>query len=1123
MKSQLMDANLQITDSRQVNDMLVRVDEYVRREYLSVLSSAAPVPQEQNEIAIGDNLRLMRLRSFTYDQTEEIEQRLRSVYGVLERTGNSAALLLDCREDRAHLYLGVFSEIPTTCSSSYKAFLNSFSGVFPGCEYRNLKRQESSVLLQELFASETATSVAAVSAFSPPDSQEKRPSAAGLEALVDGMKTRPFSMLLLASALDRRTLVQMRQGYEKLYTQISPLRKQDISLSSSNTDTFGLNYTANLSESLSVTTGINQSHTDTRGTGSSTQQQPGQEKQHKQAVNQLLGAGVSLIAGGGPAGNILQNLFLSSSVANILNSASNLMNGQDDEQVTTQSEHEDISDTVGEHKDTTVNQTQGESQGASLSYGATEGRTLAYSMDNKSVEDLLERLSDQIHELSLLENEGAFTTAAYFIAGDEETAFSAASLYRSIVSAGNGNRYYSPVYHWNRPEQTTQILASLMRGTHPAFAFEQFPDNPLISAAQPIGLSDLPRYFCLPKKPLLGFHVTQHAAFARDILRRNSDNSEDVSVVSLGNIYHMGSALTNTPVEIDVNILPSHLFVAGATGVGKSNFCYQLIDQLVSRDINIMIIEPAKGEYARVFGGRKAREKDGGDRGKEEPEFHVYGTNLLNAPPLRINPFAFPKGITSAEHIERLVAIFNAAWPMYSAMPAIMKDALEEIYRKRGFDDIWGDLPEGGSFPCFQDLLETLPEIIRNSEYSQEVQGNYIGALVTRVKSLTNGIYNIIFTDDELSDDELFDRNVIIDISRIGSEETKSLIMGFLITRLSEYRACSGEMNSELRHMTVLEEAHHLLGRHTQASSPDTGNMRGASVELISNAIREMRTYGEGFLIADQSAALMDPSVISNTQTKVFFMMPRREDLSVACDAASLSEVQGKEIAKLPRGVAMVFQNEWTDAILCKVNFFDANRQPPYQYTCKETPESTAELARKAVRILIRKKCNSAGERVSPTEMPDASFWDSSGFALGKKRKFVRRILERYRDKGEQYIEPLRQCGPMLEALLDMNHLLQQNRNAGNIRSWAEAIHKAIREQSGLDREEVHLVISTVLLSRAEKSGEYRNLYTQYLVYEHDSVARDNNTGFSATVCSAAKYSGGEADYGTNGTISYRT
>ena len=1089
MGNQLVDTNLQIADSQQVNDMLVRVDEYVRREYLSVLSSAVPVPLKQSEIALGDNLRLMHLRSFTYDQVEEIDQRLRSVYGVLERAGNSAALLLDCREDRAQLYLGVFSDTTEACSSSYKAFLNSFSGVFPGCEYHNLKRQETSALLQELFASETALSVAAVSAFSSPDSQEKKPAATGLEALIDGMKTRPFSILLLASALDRETLVQMRQGYEKLYTQISPLRKQDISFSSSNTDTFGLNYTTNLSESLSVTTGINQSQTKTKGTSSSTQLQPGQDKQHNQAINHLLGAGISLMAGGA-GGGILHNLFLSSSVANILNSSSTLINGPDDESITTQSEHEDISDTIGGHKDTTVNQTQSESQGESLSYGTTEGRTLAYSMDNKSVEDLLNRLNDQIQELSLLENEGAFTTAAYFIAGDVETAVSAASLYRSIVSSENGSRYYSPVYHWNRPEQTMQILNSLMRGTHPVFAFEQFPDNPLISAAQPIGLSDLPRYFCLPKKPLLGFHVTQHAAFARDILCRNLDKRTDASVIGFGNIYHMGSTLMNTPVEIDVNILSSHLFVAGATGVGKSNFCYQLIDQLVSRNIHVMIIEPAKGEYARVFGGRKVQAEKGSPYAKDEPEFHVYGTNLLNAPPLRINPFAFPRGIKSAEHIERLVAIFNAAWPMYSAMPAIMKDALEEIYRKCGFDDIWGDLPEGGRFPCFQDLLETLPEVIRNSEYSQEVQGNYIGALVTRVKSLTNGIYNIIFTDDELRDDELFDRNVIIDISRIGSEETKSLIMGFLITRLSEYHTCSGEMNSDLRHMTILEEAHHLLGKHAQVSSPDTGSIRGASVELISNAIREMRTYGEGFLIADQSAALMDPSVISNTQTKVFFMMPRREDLTVACDAASLSEAQGKEIAKLPRGVAMVFQNEWTDAILCKVNFFDVSKQPPYQYICEETAESTADLVRKAVRILIRKKCNSSRAIISPLEIPDVTFWSSCGYALGKKRKYVRRILEHYRDEGEQYTEPLRQCGPMLEILLNVNHLLKQNRNAGNIQIWAEAMHKAIHEQSGLNREEVHLVISTILLSRTEKNSEYRNLYTQYLVYEHDSVPR---------------------------------
>jgi hypothetical protein len=37
---------------------------------------------------------------------------------------------------------------------------------------------------------------------------------------------------------------------------------------------------------------------------------------------------------------------------------------------------------------------------------------------------------------------------------------------------------------------------------------------------------------------------------------------------------------------------------------------------------------------------------------------------------------------------------------------------------------------------------------------------------------------------------------------------------------------------------------------------------------MISNSIAEMRTYGEGFIIVDQSPAMVAQSAITNTNTK---------------------------------------------------------------------------------------------------------------------------------------------------------------------------------------------------------------------------------------------------------------
>ena len=74
--------------------------------------------------------------------------------------------------------------------------------------------------------------------------------------------------------------------------------------------------------------------------------------------------------------------------------------------------------------------------------------------------------------------------------------------------------------------------------------------------------------------------------------------------------------------------------------------------------------------------------------------------------------------------------------------------------------------------------------------------------------------------------------------------------------------ANANESNSKLRHITVLEEAHNLLKKVD--SSTAGGNVVKKSVEMICNSIAEMRTYGEGFVIVDQSPTAVDIAAIKD-------------------------------------------------------------------------------------------------------------------------------------------------------------------------------------------------------------------------------------------------------------------
>ena len=437
---------------------------------------------------------------------------------------------------------------------------------------------------------------------------------------------------------------------------------------------------------------------------------------------------------------------------------------------------------------------------------------------------------------------------------------------------------------------------------------EEYVEQEVTAASMISGL-ELPILMGLPHKSVSGVTSIESAEFGRNVFRKGSTVLE--REIDLGAIYHMGEIFPNNRVTLNLETLTSHCFITGSTGSGKSNTTYKLIEELTKPEngVKFLVIEPAKGEYKLAFGGMK--------------DINIFTTNPKYHSMLSINPFEFDDEIHVLEHLDRLIEIFSACWPLYAAMPAVLKSAFERAYIKHGWDlnySIQQDMGNG-KFPNFKDIVDILPVILDESEFSTDVKGNYIGSLVTRVESLTNGLVGQIFNGVPLPDEVLFNENTIVDLSRVGSAETKALIMGVLVLKLSEFRqATSKGTNLPLGHVTIMEEAHNLLKRTSTEQGQESANVQGKSVEMISNSIAEMRTYGEGFVIVDQSPTAVDISAIKNTNTKIVMRLPEALDCETIGRSIGLKDEQILELSKLDKGVAAIYQNDWLETVLTQID-----------------------------------------------------------------------------------------------------------------------------------------------------------------------------------------------------------
>ena len=745
------------------------------------------------------------------------------------------------------------------------------------------------------------------------------------------MQGEKYTGIIMANGTTQAQLRELRRGYETVYSQLSSFASTQVNYTQNRAQSYTLSNTSGTSHTEGKSKSTSESESTSSGTSHSVSQENAAAKAVKgvAAAATLVGAalapftgGASMAVGGIVSGAVgMAGSFISRSESN----------------GTSQSETNSKTYSSSKNWSDSSNQSTTEANGTTNSSG--EGMTV--TMHNKTVEDMLERINKQLKRMDEFESLGMFECAAYFTSEDQYAAEMAAATYKALMRGENSGVEVAAINLWGQGQQQTEQVGQYVANfIHPVFWYNGPAGRLQVTPCSLVSGNELAIHMGLPRRSVCGLPVVEHADFGKEVVSYNQ--KEEGAELLLGKIFNMGSVCKNT-VRLNRNSLAMHTFVTGSTGSGKSNTVYEILSQLDAGGVNFMVVEPAKGEYKNVFGNRS--------------DVHVYGTNPKITELLRINPFRFPEGIHVLEHIDRLTEIFNVCWPMYAAMPAVLKDAMLQAYEVCGWDLQTSENEYSEElFPTFQDLLTELVDVINRSAYDQEVKSNYRGSLETRVRSLANGLNGQIFSANEIPEKILFDENVIIDLSRVGSAESKALIMGILIMRLNEYRMTScTEMNAPLRHVTVLEEAHNILRRTSTEQSEEGSNVAGKSVEMIANSIAEMRTYGEGFIIADQSPSAVDISAIRNTNTKIIMRLPDEQDRQLAGKAAALKENQLDEIARLPKGVAVVYQNDWVEPVLCKIGKFDGEEKP---YVHKRTFDSikTASGEKLLLQNLLKKE-----------------------------------------------------------------------------------------------------------------------------------------------------------------------
>lgn len=896
------------------------------------------------KLDISHNLRYCNITKWVTDKKENNIEKLINVYQVLSNEECNIALIFNRTCQETNVYLAVLNTANDNNNVKANNFrdrlVDAIKGNCPGVEISN-----GSESVPPCFDDNKQYSVATATNI-PTEKSEKFISQT-IEKLLDGTipsdNSEEYTLVLLATPI--LDVEERKLHLTDIYTALAPYASWQTNFQYTESDStgsmalFGVNAGINAgvqsgsnrstgkTDGTTDTDGDTRSHSDTKGESESETNSHSESKGKNWGVN----AGLNV---GGKEGTPGIGGSLGGYVGKFKSATDTLSKGT----TTTKSTADTISKITSKAKSVANTVSKGVSR--ATNFGANFGANFARSSNvtatigknegitqtftNYNIKHSLDMLEEQMKRYEKSSALGMWDFAAYVIGEDQNIVNNVAHSYIGLTQGEASYMSRSSINLWRGDlgkgsRDAREIYSYIKELRHPLFGINPelteadpyfFVYPPVVSATTALSGKELSFSLNFPQKSVAGLPVLECAEFGRTVVTYDGNDGRN-NTINLGRIFHMNHE-ERTRIKLSSKSLTSHAFITGSTGAGKSNAVYQILDEVSNEGVKFLVIEPTKGEYKNVFGSRE--------------DVNVYGTNPRLNELFKINPFSFPREIHVLEHIDRIVEIFNVCWPMYAAMPAVLKDAIEKSYEDCGWN-----LTESTNrydesyYPRFADIERNVKTIIDASEYDTENKGAYKGSLLTRLHSLTNGLNGMIFCDDEISCKMLFENNTIVDLSRVGSSETKSLIMGILVLKLQEHRMSFAEgMNSNLKHVTVLEEAHHILKRTSTEQNQEGANLLGKSVEMIANAIAEMRTYGEGFIIADQSPGLLDMAAIRNTNTKIIMRLPDKGDRELVGYAANLDDDQIKELAKLPCGVAAVYQNEWVQPVLCKVKLYDA-------------------------------------------------------------------------------------------------------------------------------------------------------------------------------------------------------
>lgn len=847
---------------------------------------------------------LLHITNVCYDEQAPKKEALENVLSSLKMEGINFVFLIVAQKEKVDFYYGISKDLSCDKELDFAIvdignyiLMPSIQGNFRGSRVKALDNDEKKRILDTLSKMPEVGVIEGVPGANKDDEKYQ-----GIDRLINVMYGDSYCFLVVAKPLDTDAILQIQENLYKFYDDKAPFAKRNIqkgkgvNTGKSDSSTKGTSNTDGSSGSTTDTTGDSKSYTHTEG------------ESHSKTE------GTSDVTGksSGSSSNSSSTSHTDSK------SRSDGDSRSDSHQAGSNTSH---SRTIG----TNNSKTKSDSTTTGTNSGTSESNTSTVEYVNRKVQDFMKFMDDIVFpRLDYGKGKGTFLTSMCVFASEPTSLQKIKNTVTALYSGENGNmiplQSFSVCSAAREAFSSFQLPSVIYGDENDEKYLEHFAMHHLLNKKGAsyfgnwITTNELGMIAGLPQKEVVGLSLNEEVEFGLNFDKPEHPESR----IELGCLIQNGNVLQESPVYLDKADLDKHIFVAGVTGSGKTTTCQTI---LTEAEIPFLVIEPAKTEY-RVM-----------SRNHKDLLIFTLGDNQTT--PLRMNPLMFYKYESITSRVDMLCACIESAFDMEAAIPQIIEQALYRSYEEKGWNIYTNRNSRykqpfdgtGEAFPTISDLIISCEKVVAKQGFDERLKNDYIGSIKARLLGLTSGGKRFLLnTQTSVDFIELLEHKVVFELENIRSSAEKSLIMGFILINLSEAIREKYKATGKFRHITLVEEAHRLLSKHSPSDNP----IKKQSVEMFSDMLAEIRKYGESLVIVDQIPNKLTPDVLKNTNTKIIHRIFAADDKEAVGNTVMLKDEQKDFLSSLPAGRAVYFTTGTEKAVQIQIkSSTDTSAEPP--------------------------------------------------------------------------------------------------------------------------------------------------------------------------------------------------